>query len=106
MLKKSAWQLHLIGGKDPPAARDNSEVARALHRRCYPHTGSDGRCWYLSSSLSLSVGLSIQDEAMDVTWSTPQGAPYHADVKSWMVRAGEIPKTWKQLPTPAWALLQ
>ncbi len=32
------------------------------------------------SSLSLSVGFSIQDEAMDVARSAPQGAHYHADV--------------------------
>ncbi len=31
-------------------------------------------------SLSLSVGFSIQDEAMDVARSAPQGANYHADV--------------------------
>ncbi len=30
----------LIGGKAPPAARDGSEVARALNRRCFPHTGN------------------------------------------------------------------
>ncbi len=36
--------------------------------------------WCLSSSLSLSVGFSIQDEAVDVARSTPQGAHYHADV--------------------------
>ncbi len=34
----------------------------------------------LSSSLSLPVGFSIQDEAMDVARSAPQGAHYHADV--------------------------
>ncbi len=33
-----------------------------------------------SSSLSLSVGFSIQDEAMDVALSEPQGAHYHAGV--------------------------
>ncbi len=33
----------------------------------------------VSSSLSLSVGFSIQDEARDVARSTPQGAHYHAD---------------------------
>ncbi len=31
-------------------------------------------------SLSLSVGLSIQDGAMDVARSAPQGAHYHVDV--------------------------
>ncbi len=36
--------------------------------------------WCLSSSLSLSVGFSIQDEPMDVARSAPQGAHYHADV--------------------------
>ncbi len=34
-----------------PAPRDCSEVARALNRRCYPHTGNGGHCWCLSSSL-------------------------------------------------------
>ncbi len=32
------------------------------------------------SSLFLSVGFSIQDEAMDVAWSAPQGAHHYADV--------------------------
>ncbi len=36
--------------------------------------------WCLSSSLSLSVGFSIQDEVVDVARSAPQGAHYHADV--------------------------
>ncbi len=34
----------------------------------------------LRSSLSLSVGFSIQDEAMDVVWSAPQGDHCHVDV--------------------------
>ncbi len=34
----------------------------------------------LSRSLYLSAGCSIQDEAMDVALSAPQGAHYHADV--------------------------
>ncbi len=34
----------------------------------------------VNSSLSLSVGLSIQNEAMDVARSAPQGAHYHTDV--------------------------
>ncbi len=36
--------------------------------------------WCFSSSLSLLVGFSIQDEAMDVARSAPQGAHYHTDV--------------------------
>ncbi len=36
MLTKRAWVLHLIGDKASPAARDGSEVVRALNRRCYP----------------------------------------------------------------------
>ncbi len=76
MLKKSAWLLHLIGDKAPPAARDRSEVARAKNQRCHPHTRSDGHGWCLSSSLSLLVGFSIQDVAR----SSPQGGYYHADV--------------------------
>ncbi len=47
---------------------------------CYPHTVTDGHSWYLSCRLSLSVGFSIQDIAMDVAQSTPQGAHYHANV--------------------------
>ncbi len=43
----------------------------------------NGLRWCLSSSLSLSVEFSIQDEAMDVARSAPQGAHYyHADVIS------------------------
>ncbi len=53
------------GDRAPPAAHDNSEVARALNRRCYPHTGNGGHSWCLSSSLSLLVGFSTLDEAMD-----------------------------------------
>ncbi len=37
-------------------------------------------CWCLSSSLSLSVGFSVQDEDVDVALFAPQGAHYHADV--------------------------
>ncbi len=50
------------------------------NERVYPHTGNDGHSWCLSSSLYLSVGFSIQDEAMDIARSAPQGAHYHADV--------------------------
>ncbi len=32
------------------------------------------------SNLSLLVGFSIHDEAMDVAQPTPQGAHYHTDV--------------------------
>ncbi len=70
----------LIGDKSPPAARDSNEVARVQNQRCYPHTGNGGHSWCLSSSLSLSAGFSIQDEAMDVARSAPQGAHYHVDV--------------------------
>ncbi len=66
----------LIGDKAPPAARDSSEVARAFNRRFYPHTGNGA----LSSSLSLTIGFSIQDGAMAVARSAPQGAHYHAGV--------------------------
>ncbi len=69
------WLLHLIDEKALPAARDRSEAARALNRICNPHPN-----WCLSSSQSLSVGFSVQDEAMDVARSAPQGAQCHADV--------------------------
>ncbi len=77
---ENAQDYHLDTDKAPPATRDSSEVARSKKQRCYPHTGNSGRRWCLSSSLSLSVGFSIQDEAMDVARSTPQGAHYHANV--------------------------
>ncbi len=80
LLKKSAWLLHLIGDKAPPVACDSSEVARTSNRRCCPHTGNGGHSWYLSSSLPLSVGFSIQDEAIDGDRSAQQAAHYHADV--------------------------
>ncbi len=54
-------------------ARDGSEVSRAVSRRCYLHTGNVGHSWCLGSSLSLSIGYSIQDEAMNVDRSAPQG---------------------------------
>ncbi len=69
MLKKSAWLLYQIGGKAPPAARTSNEAACALN----PRTGNGEHGWCLSSSLFLSVGFSIQDEAMDVALSAPQG---------------------------------
>ncbi len=68
------------GDTAPPVARDSSEVARALSQRCYPNTGNDWHSWCLSSSLSLSVGFSIQDETIDVSRFAPQGAHYHAGV--------------------------
>ncbi len=74
--KKNAWLLHLIGDKAPLATRDCSGLLC-----CYPHTGHGGLNCCLSSSLSLSVGFSIQDKARDVARSAPQGAHYyHADV--------------------------
>ncbi len=39
-----------------------------------------GRIWFLSSSASWAVGLSIQVEAMNVFQSVQQGTHYHADV--------------------------
>ncbi len=80
LLKKSAWLLHLIGNKAPPAARDSNEVAGTLNQRCYPYTEKGRYSWCESSSLSLSIELFTQDEAMVVIRSTPQGVHYHADV--------------------------
>ncbi len=72
--RRAPGYFTLIGDNAPPAARDSSEVARAFGRRCYPHTGNGEHSWCLSSSLSLSVGFSIQDKPMDVARSAPQGA--------------------------------
>ncbi len=80
MLKKSACYFTLIGDKAPPGARNSSEVARAWKQRCYPHTGNCGHSSSLSSSLSVSVGFSIQNEAMDVARSAPQRGHYHVEV--------------------------
>ncbi len=79
MLKNGVWLFHPKCDKAQPAARDGSEVARSQKQRCYPHTGNGGHSWCSSSSLFLSVGFSIQDEAVDVARSAPQGAHYHAD---------------------------
>ncbi len=68
-------------GAAPAAARDSSVVARALSRRCNPHTGNGGHSWSFSSfSLSLAVGFSIGDRAMDFVRSAQQGNHYHAGV--------------------------
>ncbi len=58
-------------------AGDFSEVTRALDRRCYPHTGSGRLNWCVSSSPSLSVRLSIQDETLDIAQGV---AHYHVDL--------------------------
>ncbi len=80
LLKNSTWLLHIIGDEAATAAHDSSEVARTLNGRCYPHTGNGEHSWCLSSSLPLSVGFSIQVEALDVARSGPKGAHCHADV--------------------------
>ncbi len=78
--RRAPGYFSLIGEKASPTARDISEVARALNRRCYLYNGNSGLIWCLSSSPSFSVGFSFQDEAMDVARSAPQGTHYHADV--------------------------
>ncbi len=45
LLKESAWLLHQICDSASPTAHDSSEVAHALNRRCYPHTGKSGYSW-------------------------------------------------------------
>ncbi len=70
----------LIGDEVSPAARDRSEAVRTLNRRCYPHTGNGGHKWCLNHSLSLSIGFSIQNHAMDAALSAQQEAHYLANV--------------------------
>ncbi len=48
--------------------------------RCYLYTVNGGCSSRPSSSLSLSVGFSIQDEAIDGSRSAPQRTCYHAGV--------------------------
>ncbi len=71
LLKKSAWYLHLIGDKAPPAARDSSEVARALNRRWYPHVWNCGLWWCLNKKLSLKVQFSMAHNHADVIHLLP-----------------------------------
>ncbi len=72
LLTECAWLRYLVGDKTAPAVCDSSEAAHILSRHGYPQSGSSGLRWCLSSSLSLSVGFSIQDEAMDVAYSALQ----------------------------------
>ncbi len=68
--EKSVQLLHLvIGDKAPPAERKNTEVAHALNRRHFSHTGNGWPSWRSSNSLPLSAGFFVQDEAMDVARS-------------------------------------
>ncbi len=66
LLKKSAWLLHLVSDKAPPAAHDSNEVACAFNWCCYPHTGNEGLIQCL-------VRIAMQPEAMDVARSASQG---------------------------------
>ncbi len=61
----------LIGEEAPPTVRDTSEGVRTFNQRCCPDSENGAFSWCLSSSLFLSVGFSIQDEAMDVVRSAP-----------------------------------
>ncbi len=82
MLKKSGWLLH-------PNRWQVSHMQQAIvlgcmciNKRCYHQTGNLGHSWCLNSGLSFLVGLPIHVEAMNVDWSAPQGAHYHADFMS------------------------
>ncbi len=73
MENMSAKLFHLVADEVSLTACGRSETVYILNRRCYPYTRS-GR------NLSLSVGFSIQDEAMDVARSAPRRSHYHTDV--------------------------
>ncbi len=78
---KSSFASRKVSGKAPSAVSESNEIARTLHRRCNPHAGNGGLRLYLSNSLSLSVGLSTQDKAINFARSVSQGAHYyHEDV--------------------------
>ncbi len=55
-------------------------LPHAIVERLHVRKSNAGHSWRLSRNLSLSVGISIQGEVMDVARSAPQGAHYHADV--------------------------
>ncbi len=63
LLKKSAWLLHQIGST---CTHIKSTLLSSHQER--------------RKQLVFEVGLSIQEEAMDVARSAPQGAHYHVDV--------------------------
>ncbi len=71
-LKNSVWLLHQIGDKAPSAARDRSEVVRALNRRCYPHAGNGVHSWCLSSSSPLLEGCSSFPVRATRRWPSSQ----------------------------------
>ncbi len=64
LFKASAKVLQLISDRAPPTARHSSEGSQTLHLRCGRYTRNGELRWCLNNSTSLSVGLSILDEAM------------------------------------------
>ncbi len=62
---------YLFVNKAPPIANDRNWLSRPFIRCCYHPSRNSGLSLCLSSSPSLSVGLSIQYEAMDVTLPAP-----------------------------------
>ncbi len=61
LLKMSIWLRHLFDEDSPPAAGPNT-----FKCRCHPYAGNAKLSWCMSSSLSRTVGFSIQDETMEV----------------------------------------
>ncbi len=91
MLNRRAWLLHFIRDDAPSAARDSSEVARALSRFCYPHTETAGvvgvlaaaahpgrsgcplrkNPWMLRGSLPLGLLTTATSHSLGLSSSTP-----------------------------------
>ncbi len=67
LIKKSAWLLHLIGGKALLTVRNRSEVVCVRSQRRYPHVGDGG-------------AYSTQDYAIDAVQSVPQEVHFHVGV--------------------------
>ncbi len=72
----TAWLLPLFSDAVPPFECDNRTIARTTNRSWYPPTGNDDASWCLHRSQFWSVGLPIQDEAMQPT------AQCRGDIKS------------------------
>ncbi len=70
----------MLGDKVSPTAVNSSEVSSVRRQRCYPRIGNGGPDWCSSSNPFLSVGFSIQEEAIDITQYAPQKAHYHTGV--------------------------
>ncbi len=77
LFKKGTRLLNIIGNMTLLTARDMCQFVHSLNRRYYSHILNGRLSWRLNSSLSWSVRLSIQEEAIDAARPAPHGDCYH-----------------------------